>query len=137
MDPTTGIVIGTVGAQFATLFTLMFNARQARLRAERQRVEELEDRKEARKIELEDRATLAAKVEQARVELVSKVDERAGQLHQAIAENTEETKLASQKADAVFVEANHSNTKITTISERISDLNQRLLDREKNINRPH
>lgn len=131
MDSTTGIVAGTVIAQLATLITLMFNARQARLRAERQRAEELEDRAAARKIELEDRAELARRVERTNDALTIKVDETAQNLHKAIAENTEKTIEVGQQAKVAFAEANHTNDKFHAVSQVVSDLNQRLLDQEK------
>ena len=128
-------VITAVVAQIMTLLTIMFNTRQARLRRETERREELEDRAELRRIEVEDRATLAAKVIASSTDLAKKVAETTVSIHEAIADNTRETIKVGEKADAAYVEANDSNLKVKSINKEISDLNQRLLDREKGKSR--
>jgi hypothetical protein len=109
---TTAIVIGNIVAWMGTLITLIFNAHQARRREERKRLADIEDRNYVRAIELEDRQALARKVDAVSVKL-----------HAAIEENTRETREAGQKSHAAYTEASQMSTKI-------SDLNQRLLQRE-------
>jgi len=126
-------VITAVVAQVMTLITLMFNARQARLRREVERREELEDRAALRAVEVEDRKALAAKVINVSEALARKVEESSTQIHEAIADNTRETIEVGKRAEAAYTEANHSNVKISDVKNEISNLNQRLLERRENV----
>jgi len=135
------VIFSLLIGQLFTLLTLMYNARQARLREERKRVAELQDRIAAREIEVEDRRALAAQVvttatnvaqhvETTALNIAQHVEQTTARLHKAISDNTEETRQVGQKADAAYTEANHVNTKI-------SDLNERLLQQAKGSGRPH
>lgn len=89
-----------------TFLTLVFNARQARLREERHRAWELEDRKA----------------------LAGRVSTTTNEIKEAIAENTMKTEQATAAAHEAYQEANHVNVKI-------SDLNARLLHQEQERSR--
>lgn len=103
MDPILAIgLVAALAAQALTFFTLVFNAKQARLREERHRSWDIEDRKL----------------------LATKVVETTSEIRDAIAENTAKTEQATVAAHDAYKEANHVNVKI-------SDLNARLLKQEK------
>jgi len=138
--------LGAVLAQLIVFITLVFNARQARVIAERTRKWEVEDRavlathvtdtssKLAEKVHMTSEL-LAAKVMTTSQDLATKVLETSAALEKkveasnaaiadAIKENTLKTDASALAAREAYTEANHVNVKI-------SDLNERLLSNER------
>jgi methyl-accepting chemotaxis protein len=103
-------VLGVVVAQLATFATLVFNARQQRLREER-----------VRGWEVQDRAMLARTVTETSERLAATVTNQHGSVVAAIADNTHKTEEATQKATEAFQEANHVNNKIAHLNAAIID----------------
>jgi len=112
-DTTTALLIGVLAtflASLTTFMTLVYNGRQQRLREER-----------ARRWEIEDRALLAKQV----MDTSSALAQTAAQQHDvvvaAIADNTTKTELSTEKATEAFREANHVNHKIADLNSAIID----------------
>lgn len=138
-------VIAAVVAQLVTFGSLMFNSRQQRLREERNRKWEVEDRAELAKQVVTTSAQLATKVHETSVELASKVIDTSAALAKtvtdtsavlaekvdattkaitdAIAENTVKTERAAEAAHEAYKEANNVNLKIASLGLKAQDGN--------------
>lgn len=118
-----GIVAAIIG-QIVTLITLVYNSKQQRLREERNHRWEVEDRAALATKVVQTSDALAAKVLQTSDALASTVVQTTAGIQAAIADNTIKTEQATTAAHEAFKEANNVNNKI-------SDLNNRLLDQER------